>query len=79
MNFVDKAAAYRARVDAAMERYLLSREVKPAIVHAAMRYAVLGFGKRIRPLLAYAAGEALGVTFPRNKRRVDRAREVLTD
>ncbi len=61
MNFVDKIPAYRARVDAAMERYLLSREVKPAIVHAAMRYAVLGFGKRIRPLLAYAAGEALGV------------------
>ena len=27
---------------------------------AAMRYAVLGGGKRIRPLLAYAAGEAVG-------------------
>ena len=32
----------------------------PAALAAAMRYAVLGGGKRIRPLLAYAAGEAVG-------------------
>jgi farnesyl diphosphate synthase len=32
----------------------------PARLHEAMRYAVLGAGKRVRPLLAFAAGEAAG-------------------
>jgi farnesyl diphosphate synthase len=32
----------------------------PARLHAAMRYAVLGGGKRVRPLLAFAAGELTG-------------------
>jgi farnesyl diphosphate synthase len=31
--------------------------VEPRRLHAAMRYAVLDGGKRVRPLLAYAAGE----------------------
>src|SRR4029453_16094101 len=29
----------------------------PQRLHSAMRYAVLGGGKRVRPLLVYAAGE----------------------
>jgi farnesyl diphosphate synthase len=33
---------------------------EPARLHTAMRYALLGGGKRIRALLAYAAGEAAG-------------------
>lgn len=33
----------------------------PRRLHDAMRYAVLGGGKRVRPLLAFAAGEAAGV------------------
>jgi farnesyl diphosphate synthase len=32
----------------------------PARLHDAMRYSTLGGGKRVRPLLAYAAGEATG-------------------
>ncbi len=32
----------------------------PARLHEAMRYAVLGGGKRVRPLLAYAAAETAG-------------------
>ncbi len=32
----------------------------PARLAEAMRYAVLGGGKRVRPLLAYAAGELVG-------------------
>ena len=35
----------------------LVTELTPVALHDAMRYAVLGGGKRIRPLLAYAAGE----------------------
>ena len=34
----------------------------PPTIHEAMRYAVLGGGKRIRPILAIAAAEAVGAT-----------------
>ncbi len=34
--------------------------IAPSRLHDAMRYAVLGGGKRVRPLLAFAAGEATG-------------------
>ena len=37
------------------------RTSRPQRLHAAMRYAVLGGGKRLRPLLIYATGETLGV------------------
>nr|WP_246058806.1 farnesyl diphosphate synthase [Luteibacter pinisoli] len=36
----------------------------PIELHRAMRYAVLGGGKRLRPLLVYAAGHALGTDGP---------------
>jgi len=60
-DFAERAPKYRARVDAALERYLPSAETEPAVFHQAMRYSVLGSGKRMRPLLAYATGEVLGV------------------
>ena len=49
------------RTEAALERWLPSAELPPAPLHQAMRYAVLGGGKRVRPVLVYAAGRALGV------------------
>lgn len=45
------------RFEAAADAMLPSAEVSPQRLHAAMRYAVLGGGKRVRPLLVYAAGE----------------------
>ena len=48
------------RVEAALERALPRSEVAPARLHDGMRYAVLGGGKRVRPLLAFAAGEVAG-------------------
>src|SRR5258707_14146873 len=48
----------QARVEAALERFLPPAAIAPQRLHDAMRYAVLGGGKRIRPLLAFAAGEA---------------------
>jgi farnesyl diphosphate synthase len=45
------------RVEAALERFLPSGDIVPRKLHQAMRYAVLGGGKRVRPLLAFAAGE----------------------
>ncbi len=57
-------AGIQARVESALERLLPSADVLPGRLHEAMRYAVLGGGKRVRPLLAFAAGEAAGAVEP---------------
>ena len=44
-------------IEARLQDILPSAEIAPARLHEAMRYAVLGGGKRVRPLLACAAGE----------------------
>jgi len=48
------------RADEALARALPGGDLLPVELHGAMRYAVLGGGKRLRPLLVYAAGHALG-------------------
>jgi farnesyl diphosphate synthase len=53
------------RVERALERVLAAADdAQPGVaasrLHEAMRYAVLGGGKRVRPLLVYAAGEVSG-------------------
>jgi geranylgeranyl pyrophosphate synthase len=50
----------RQRVEAALDRLLPSDRGPAATVARAMRYAVLGGGKRLRPILAIAACEACG-------------------
>jgi farnesyl diphosphate synthase len=50
-------AAVQARMESALQRFLPAPEIMPERLHRAMRYAVLGAGKRVRPLLAFAAGE----------------------
>ncbi|HMW28254.1 MAG TPA: (2E,6E)-farnesyl diphosphate synthase [Plasticicumulans sp.] len=52
--------AYRARAELALDARLPAAATLPARLHEAMRYAVLGGGKRVRPVLVYAAGEAVG-------------------
>jgi farnesyl diphosphate synthase len=54
------ALAWIARADAALAAALPPPDRPPADLHQAMRYAVLGGGKRLRPLLVYATGDALG-------------------
>ena len=49
-----------ARADAALARVLPAEDHAPLELHRAMRYAVLGGGKRLRPVLVYATGEAFG-------------------
>ncbi|MEG0860986.1 MAG: (2E,6E)-farnesyl diphosphate synthase [Pseudomonas sp.] len=51
----------QARVDAALELLFVPPSVELTRLYAAMRYSVMNGGKRVRPLLAYAACEALGV------------------
>jgi farnesyl diphosphate synthase len=50
---------YRIRVEQALDRHLPGANLHPARLHQAMRYAVLGGGKRLRPVLVYAAGAAV--------------------
>jgi geranylgeranyl diphosphate synthase type II len=47
-------------IDRVLDARLPAADTPPAIIHEAMRYAVLGGGKRIRPILAIAAAEACG-------------------
>jgi geranylgeranyl pyrophosphate synthase len=53
-----------ARANVALARALPGATQEPADLHRAMRYAVLGGGKRLRPLLVYAAGIAMGEDGP---------------
>jgi len=53
-------AGWRARLDAALLDTLPDPAVAPQRLHAAMRHGVLNGGKRMRPLLVYATGAALG-------------------
>ncbi len=52
---------YRLRVEKALDRFLPTVTEPPERLHAAMRDAVLGGGKRVRPLQVYLTGEALGI------------------
>src|SRR6476469_7947734 len=60
MSLDDYLREKRALVDAALERYLPPAGTPPRVIHEAMRYAVLGGGKRVRPIVAIAAAEACG-------------------
>ncbi|MFI4983101.1 MAG: polyprenyl synthetase family protein [Nevskiales bacterium] len=53
--------AYQARIEDVLDAVLPGADVVPQRLHAAQRYSVLGGGKRLRPLLVYCTGEALGV------------------
>ena len=56
-SFTDWMAATQGRTEAALSRLLPARDSIPQRLHDAMRYATLGGGKRVRPLLVFAAGE----------------------
>jgi len=53
-------AAMRQEVDAALDRALPPETAWPATIHRAVRYSLFAGGKRIRPALVIAAGEAVG-------------------
>ncbi|NBC12655.1 MAG: geranyl transferase [Gammaproteobacteria bacterium] len=58
-------AQCRERIEAVLDARLPPADASPERLHAAMRYAVLGSGKRVRPILAYAAAQAAGVAWER--------------
>ena len=51
----------QARVEEALDAFLPPADRVPHKLHEAMRYTTLGGGKRVRPLLAYAAGALFDV------------------
>lgn len=59
MHFSDRANEYSARVESTLDLWLPANSVEPESLHRALRYAVFNGGKRIRPLLTYAAAEAI--------------------
>ena len=59
-GFASWMQGVQRRVETALGQLLPPSNVAPARLHDAMRYAVLGGGKRVRPLLVFAAGELAG-------------------
>ena len=53
-------AECQLRLEGALSQWLPPAPTHPASLHRAMRYAVLDGGKRIRPTLVYASGQAVG-------------------
>lgn len=60
MKLLDAIPVYQTRINAVLNNCLPPLETFPTILHQAMRYSVLGGGKRIRALCVYFTGEALG-------------------
>jgi farnesyl diphosphate synthase len=55
----------QVRIENVLAEQLPPADIAPQRLHEAMRYAVLGGGKRVRPLLAFAAGEVTGANVER--------------
>ncbi|HFC92074.1 MAG TPA: geranyl transferase [Leucothrix mucor] len=67
MSVAEKIAQYQQRIEKVLNKKLPDATIEPSLLHQAMRYSVLNGGKRIRPLLVYAAGEC----FQTNKTLLD--------
>jgi geranylgeranyl diphosphate synthase type II len=59
MNLARYLSSKRELVNKALDEMLPREDNKPLILHGAMRYSVFAGGKRIRPILAMAAAEAV--------------------
>ena len=55
-DFHEWARAVALDMERALENLLPAGDTEPTRLHDAMRYATLGGGKRVRPMLAFAAG-----------------------
>lgn len=63
-DFVRFLAESRAAADAELDRLLPAASQAPQRLHEAMRYSVLGGGKRLRPALVLLAGRTFGAPTP---------------
>lgn len=61
LPFAQRLAQWQSRAEAQLATRLPSVAHSPQRLHEAIRYSVLNGGKRVRPVLVYATGEALGI------------------
>ena len=61
-EFGEQLESWRLRMERALDARLPKPDVVPSRLHTAMRYSVLGGGKRIRPALLFATARALGLS-----------------
>ena len=64
-DFQSWISGQQRRIEEVLSQHLPSAGIAPQRLHAAMRYCVLDGGKRVRPLLAFAAGELAGADVAR--------------
>ncbi len=60
LSFGDWMRQVQARSEDGLDAFLPAAASVPHKLHEAMRYTVLGGGKRVRPLLVYASGDLFG-------------------
>ena len=60
-EFSKQVLLYQQSIESALDLWLPDAVLPPKSLHEAMRYSVLAEGKRIRPILLYATGQAFGV------------------
>ena len=59
--FAAQLESWRVRMERALSARLPGSDAVPARLHEAMRYSVLGGGKRVRPILLFATARTLGL------------------
>jgi len=59
MTLAEYMARQQRAVEAALDRWVPGEDENPGTIHRAMRYSLFAGGKRVRPLLAMAAAEAV--------------------
>ncbi len=60
MTFKEELIKKALLVEEALDRFLPQPDTYPPLIHQAMRYSVMGGGKRLRPALVMAAAETVG-------------------
>jgi geranylgeranyl diphosphate synthase, type II len=65
LTIAEYLAARRAAVDAELERVVPVAASRPSVIHRAMRHSLFAGGKRLRPILLWAAAEAVAGEAPR--------------
>jgi farnesyl diphosphate synthase len=64
-QFLARIAACQGRIEKVLDEALALPDPGTERLREAMRYSVLGAGKRLRPILVYVTGESLGGEFAR--------------
>jgi len=64
-DFNERLLQYKSRVDKALDHHLPSDSHSTTLLLKAMRYAITNGGKRVRPVITYATGAALGIPLDR--------------